>query len=199
MPSHIIITGLAGSGKTTLSHLLRIPSDPTDKIISCDNFRYSDSNWTKKPYIQYQSDIFDQIDRDAHNKIIEGAYHDASDPENARALVFHELLPTTKLIIIIKPSNLVSSLENIINRSLRRYTGEEPQGSCAETSSSRARLVIKFVQNYEQNMAKLDEFYRYIRDTYKTDLVVGNKFVFYDTFENLKQDTDLFNTFPPTP
>jgi hypothetical protein len=147
----IIVTGLAGSGKTTLTHSLT-----NHKIIHCDDYRYGE-NWKKLSYLEYRDAILNAVNE---SSIIEGAYYDAHDSENARIKVFQELITLyNATVYIIKPKNLVETVSNLIDRSIGRAIGTISQGTCPETSVTRARLIIKNVQYYDINCTHLNEFY----------------------------------------
>ena len=150
---NVIITGLAGSGKSTLAKYLG------ENIIVCDNHRYG-KNWYKKTYEEYRESIMTSIDQPC---IIEGAYYDANDNKNARIEVFHEILKkySNTKVIIIRPVSLIDHIAGLIDRSIKRYIGEDSQGTCSETSTSRARLVIKNVKNYDECVRQLGQFYQY--------------------------------------
>lgn len=149
-----IITGLAGCGKTTTATRLSKNKNP----IVCDDYRY-EQNWRKKSFEQYRTEIFGVLESDS---IIEGSYNDASDPENARICVFKEIVELghcQKVIIILMSK--VDQITSLVTRSINRATKIENQGTCKETPSSIAKLLIKNIENYDANVNALNEFKKF--------------------------------------
>ena len=142
---HIIITGLAGSGVTTLSQ--QISEETGYKVIHCDDYRYS-HGWKKKPFEKYHFDILHAINKDHEPKIIEGSYDDFDDPKNSRARVFHELLPQTKKVYILHIDKLKQA-SRLIDRCINRVIDVEAKGTCKETSESRGHMLVSAVENYD--------------------------------------------------
>jgi len=152
--SHIIITGLAGCGKTIiatdLSGKLGFP------VLHCDDFRFG-PNWFRKTYEDYSAGLLAAVYADDQPKIIEGAYYDAHDPEHCRMRAFHELIKGGQVKeIYIVFSNKITQVSQLIDRCIGRANGTIPQGTCVESSHNRACLLIKAIENYDTNVLQLN-------------------------------------------
>jgi hypothetical protein len=147
---HIIVTGLGGSGKTTFARTLGL------KVVHCDNHRFGE-NWSKRTPDEYYRGVKDELA--AESCAIEGICNDISDPENARFVLFKDLIESGKIVkfCYFESVSLQSQMENLIARSLGRALGTEPQGTCVETPADIARMLIKSVNGYESNVSKLKE------------------------------------------
>lgn len=152
---NILILGLAASGKTTLAN--EISKMNNYNVIHVDKYRYYCGTWNKKPIQEFIDEILDELKKTNKPSIIETSYNDASDPTNARIKLVEELKPFCKFILIIKPETLQKHIGQIIDRSIKRACGQEEQGANIEDSNSRACLVIKCVNNYDNNVNKLIE------------------------------------------
>ena len=141
---HVLILGLPGSGKGVLAE--KLSERFGYEVIGMDRYRYGE-NWRKKSLEEFRTDLFNAINKDNKPKIIEGAYNDG-----VRIQVVQELLPFVKKILIIRPESLETTIAQLIDRSINRFTGKEKSGSCIESSKDRACLVIHNVQNYEENV-----------------------------------------------
>lgn len=155
---HIIITGLPGSGVTTLSQ--QIAEETGFEVIHCDDYRYG-HGWKKKSYEKYHFDVLHAVNKNHQPKIIEGSYYDADDPENCRARLFHELLPHTKKVIILKIDKLKQA-SRLIDRCINRAMKVEEKGTCHETSESRGRLLVSAIENYDVHSHALILFKSYV-------------------------------------
>lgn len=155
---NIIITGLAASGKTTWAKFLNEKNKLGSELIVCDNIRFTnDKDWIRKPLFDYRNDILTAINRNSIAKIIEGAYFDPNDTEQARNTVFNELINNgyIKTVYCIEPDTLEGQMTRIIRRSINRSSGAEPKGTCPETPNTVAKLVIKNCINYNLNCEML--------------------------------------------
>jgi nucleoside 2-deoxyribosyltransferase len=152
--THTLIVGLACSGKTTLA--LRVAARQGLRVVHADDCRYSDASWTKRALLDYAEHVDAALS--AGPSVFESSYLDASDATNARIEVLHALLPRAAAVVIITPDDAVTCLGRLVDRCIGRAAGTEPQGSCTETSLSRARLVRKFVTSYPAACAALDAF-----------------------------------------
>jgi adenylate kinase family enzyme len=159
--SNILILGLAGSGKTTLAR--KIAEKNSYQLINVDNYRYVE-NWQKKDKNEFIKDVMAVIISNNSPKVIETSYNDASDPQNSRIELVEILLAECSNVYIIKSTDKIGHIENLINRSINRAIGKESQGSCVESSRNRAQLVVKCVENYDNNVKKIMDRFENIID-----------------------------------
>ena len=148
----IIVTGLAGSGKTTLSTKL------SKRVVHSDTFRYYTGTWNKLPYTVFREAIFNAISDDiVHSAVYESTYRDAHDREESRKRVIDELIESGKAtkLVVIKPTTLKNDLTSVVARSMRRARGEE-KGAAAELPENVTALILKFVQEYDENCNALN-------------------------------------------
>ncbi len=152
VPSHILILGLAGSGKSTLAKLIgeKLKYD----VISLDNYRYR-SGWQKRTLEDFKEKTFNAVNGDNNRKVIESTYYDGTDPSQARMKIISEMLPYIEKIFIIDPESLEITISRLIDRSINRALGKEPQGACVESSMNRSKLIIKNVTYYTDNVDHL--------------------------------------------
>jgi hypothetical protein len=184
-----IVTGLACSSKTTEAKILAETAQPTHVVLSFDNYRYSDEKWTKKDYATFKSDVFHAIktiqNKDKHVRIVlEGAYNDASDPEQARMKVINELIDSKNVIqvIVLTPKDKFTHIMSIVKRSISRENGEEPQGACPETPESATKLISKCYINYSNNMEALQELDDHLGKLAITTSIDFNRDLFKTTY-----------------
>jgi len=82
--STIIVSGLPGAGKTTRAREIAVAGKC--RVISLDDYRYSDSNWTKAPYDLFKHRVLVELEHVDNGKsglvVIESSYHDPHDPED---------------------------------------------------------------------------------------------------------------------
>ena len=155
MRKHILILGLAASGKTTLAK--RLKEITGFDVISFDDHRYG-NNWVKKSLSEFRQSVLHAINLNDTPKIIETTYNDGTDSTHARGIIISELIPCIKKILIIKPQPLEIVVAQLIDRSINRVLKIEPQGSCEEKSLDRSRLVMKNIEYYNQNVNFLNDF-----------------------------------------
>lgn len=157
----ILVVGLAGAGKTTVAKKL---GEFGHEVVHSDTLRYSDQQWTRRPVFDYHARVQEAIAaargrlQPGKCVVFESSYRDANDPDNARALVLRELVTQAKQVFIIRTEGLVNDTARLIDRCIGRAAGTEPQGACPETSENRARLLIKFIQNHDENKKALSDF-----------------------------------------
>jgi adenylate kinase family enzyme len=147
-----IVTGLACSGKSTLAQKL------SPNVLVCDHYRYG-PGWVKRDPKDYVASVLARV-ADQPNLVIEGALHDAHDPMQARERAFKRILefyPGTRVYVVL-PKTMHEQVADIVKRSIGRAKGEVPQGTCPETSESVAKLLVKTIQNYEENVRALEDF-----------------------------------------
>lgn len=175
MTNNILILGLAGSGKSTMA--INLAKKHQLKYINVDKYRYK-NGWNRVDKFTFINNVLESLDKQGN--IIDTSYNDASDNSNARIELVEQLIPTCKKIIIIKSTNITEHIANIIDRSIKRANGEE-EGVCKETSINRASLVIKCVNNYDNNINKIMErFYDLIDDKF---VIYKTRDELYDIFE----------------
>ena len=185
MGYNIIITGLAGSGKSILAKKLKKITGEGE-IITCDNFRYKKGQgWIKKNLKEYKNSILNEVNKNDNLKILEGSYYDGSDPEHMRMIVFQDLLYKCQYVFIIQPIDKVDQIAKLIDRSINRVIGKEPHGTCEETSTSRARLIIKNVENYERNCKCLYDFFEFCTETH-LKVCMGTPEEIYNFYKSCK-------------
>lgn len=159
MQKHILITGLAGNGKSTLA--MSLSTHLGYKVVNTDVYRYG-PGWTKLPFDEYFRTVMAAINSDDTPKIIEGTCHDAHDPEDARKILFYKLLDYAKYVLVIKELTKEQTAASLIDRCINRAFGGEP-GVPAETSIGRAKLLIKSIECYNENVAHLHELIEYMK------------------------------------
>lgn len=144
----IIVTGHAGSGKTTLAQ--KLSHQMNYELVRCDDYRYHE-RWQKKSYQEYHKDVMDAIHNNNTPKIIEGSYYDAHDSEFSRTRVFHELLASGKIQkVYILHIDKTTQIARVIDRSIGRAMGTVEHGACVETSTNRSHMVMKLVENRDK-------------------------------------------------
>lgn len=151
-----VIVGMCGTGKTVLAKSM------SKNVISIDEYRYT-LDWKKKDFNLFRQQVFDKIDENDEDKIVEGSYFDVNDPEHAREKVFNEIIDKYKTkIIVIEPKSLHQAVTSIVSRSMRRYAGHESQNGDGnvETASNVAGLVLKQVNNYDKIISVYHDFYK---------------------------------------
>ena len=162
----IIVTGPAGSGKSTY-----VENYSDYEIIHLDKYRYG-PKWLKLSYEEFKNNVFDELFKDDNDKVIDGAYFDVNDDEQARNRLIDELIPmcNTKLVIFIFEHEL-TQVTRILNRSferIREHTTNESGN--VEDASSVARLIHKNVINFDRIKNKYLELYnnnKEIADIYR--------------------------------
>lgn len=160
----ILITGLGGSGKTTLAE--QLAKHMNLKTIRTDDYKFGE-NWRRKSWQEYFDALMGDIDFEKGRYVVEGIFYSTGDNENQSQRMFHYLLQYSTCVIVIDPDEKVEHAASLIDRSIRRYTGEEPQGTCVESRENRARLLIRCIESYDRNVKQLDEW--------KTDLRKGSR------------------------
>jgi len=175
----IIITGLPGGGKSTISK--QLSTKYGYEIITVDKFRYVSNTWIKLPYKNFRENVLTAITNCiSQTVIIDSSYNDATDPENARVKLINELLKKAIELWIIEPEELEKQISLIIDRSINRYIGIDNTSTSPETSSSRAKLVIKNIQYYDDNVKFLDTLKTFYSFVNENNIIIKN-----DTFDNL--------------
>lgn len=158
----VLIVGLSCSGKTTLA---RLAESLGHQAVHADDYRYSDTKWTRRSLTDFKAHVDVAIDaarqKAAVGKLVvyESALLDIHDPESARSCVLESLLPRAALVFVIVPDDQITCVGRLIDRSIGRATGSEPPGSCPETSESRARMIVKFIAGYDRACQALSAFY----------------------------------------
>lgn len=167
---YIVITGLAGSGKTTLAKA--IASKYNLDCIHIDDFRYGE-NWKKKSFDEFKNDLFNHTKKCKTDLVVvEGTYHDPHDENNSRIKVHHQLWNDACMLIILKIDKL-KRIGRLIDRSIKRVLNQD-SGSCSETTSSRARLMIKNIENDTIMNQELDNGAKYASQNYDMNVKIIN-------------------------
>jgi len=187
--NNILIIGLPGSGKTTLSMKLKY-HHPIYKVICMDDYIYEKKEgWIRRPSNVVANDIFDIIYLTNNNVkfpipiILESSYNDGSDPHQTRMNVINKLIEDNVFTTIIRitPVSLQETIESLFVRSSDRRNGNAEQGTCVETSSNVAKMLIKNVNNYSDNVSHLNNFIdnvhhkKYNNDTYDKIRIIEYK------------------------
>lgn len=147
----VIVTGLAGSGKSTFAKSLALP------CVSADDHRYEPAGtWTKASYTDFKARVQSALAHAGPSWVYESSFIDTSDPERARERVIKEMLPEADMLIIFSDSkeNVVA---NILRRSFGRLQGVVTAGAAPETPESVSKLILKVVSGYSRCCDELDE------------------------------------------
>lgn len=157
-----LVTGLAGSGKTTLAQRL-VDQGVVDVRVSMDQHRYVPGTWTKLCAREFFKSMDEELKKhEGKRVVVEGSCNDASDPENAREAYFEFLLEQgAEQLMVFAPKPLTGHIEDIIARSFGRLLGTMPKGAAEETPGTVSRLVVKMVQNYPANVDALERLKRF--------------------------------------
>jgi predicted kinase len=160
-----IVSGNDSSGKTRFASELARALGGTH--IEDDTHRYvPGSNWTKKPTADFIASVHEAAANANATRapvILDCGYNDVLDPERAMKTLMDEAVrrapaDAKPVVVVLTMGSLHEAVEALLARSIGRATGAAPPGACEETLANKAGLLIKFVQNYEANMAALDAF-----------------------------------------
>ena len=152
----VYVTGVGGSGKTTLAKKL------SENWISLDKHRFIQPNWQRRENEEYLNEIFKDIESKIDNEVIviEGKYNDSFDEENIHLKLIGEFirLGCMKEIHIMKSNSITEATADLVDRCCRRYAGTENENESGnkETSMSRGIMVSNFVLNYDHNIFHLE-------------------------------------------
>jgi adenylate kinase family enzyme len=160
-----LIVGLPASGKTTLAKRMvaaNVGWTPRSGLthIAADEHRYVPGTWTKRPKEDFIRSVRAAIDAaPTPFCVVDTTYRDAHDPTAARVALVMDLLAsgTVADLVIMKSTSLLVDLEKVMRRSLNRASGAEPQGAAVETPANVAAQAAKFVQQYDANVAALED------------------------------------------
>jgi hypothetical protein len=154
-----VVTGLTACGKTWYCKDL-VARDASFTHVAADAHRYVAGTWTKLPKDDFIAAVRAAIDAaPTPNVVLDTIYRDGHDASAAREALVDQLLAAGVVdhVYIWKPESLQHDLLKLVSRSLARATGEQPQGAAPETATSVTALVLKFVRQYEANVAALDD------------------------------------------
>ena len=155
----IIVVGLDGPKKMQVAKSL-VAEDPTLSIVDANMYRRSESG-VKRSYDQYHESLIKVLDE---NSVFVSTYLDYSDSDMRSQRLVNFLIGNrkpTRLIIVDQDMN--SLVASIVDRSIRRAKGEEQQGGACEkeTSESRAKLLIKAIQSYDDAVYEIKSLEKY--------------------------------------
>jgi len=153
---HIIITGLAGDGKSCAS--IEYASKYNLEVIHSDDYRYVIGTWKKLPFDEFNTNVLQALNANNTTKVYESTYRDASDLEDSRRKLINSLIENNLVseLLIFKPTNVKNQLSNLLTRSFNRANGTETCKTI-ETAKNITQYLIKCYTHYEENCKALNE------------------------------------------
>lgn len=152
----VVVTGLAGAGKSTVSRALSEKHGWS--AVMSDNYRYVPGTWNKLPAVEFLNAVYNAINASpSETVIVDSTYNDPHDPEHARMLLIDSLASSPGArVYIFKPATVEEQASMLVDRCIRRATGEDTSATSPETYESRGKLLAKNILHHEENVKALD-------------------------------------------
>lgn len=152
-----VVTGMPGSGKSWVAKEAGKGAGTT--ALHMDEYRYAPGAWVKEPAATFIARAQAAIAAaPGDHVVVEGAYNDAHDPEQARAQLVTMLWRAGASVAVIEPfASPAEQVRALAGRSLRRACGEEPHGVAVETVENVTRMILKNLDSFDDNARALRE------------------------------------------
>jgi|GEM_PF-2150292 len=152
-PQKIIVAGISGSGKTTVTKM--ISEELNLPLVTIDSFAF-DSNWKRRPREEIRKSVMEGLSMDKW--IIDGMYR----------FLTEEFVPSADVLVFIR-INYITNLINIIKRKLGhilRPTEDTYIGKKNKIKLHNFKLITRkrseFFKHWENCMKMLDDSIRVI-------------------------------------